>query len=171
MPLPDWSAAVLPLLPLLALLGGTFATAATTGPTTPAAVFARVRAHDFHPVRDGFTFDRTLNQHGVADPADTDWRVRTLAVRDLVRLGPAHAAELQAGLDDTHAHVRQLAAMALGILRQRAAVPRLVALLQGDPESFVRAQAAVALGQIGDDGALPAVEAAQQADAANDVQH
>lgn len=169
MPLTDWSAAALSLLPLLALLGGL--TAAAAEPTTPAEVFARVRAHDFHPVRDGFTFDRTLNQHGVADPADADWRVRTLAVRDLVRLGPAHAAELRAGLNDAHAHVRQLAAMALGILRQRDAVPGLVALLQGDAESFVRAQAAVALGQIGDAGALPAVEAAQQADAANDVQH
>jgi len=130
---------------------------------------AKVRAHEFHPVRDGFTYDRTLDQHGVADPHDSDWWVRTLVLRDLVRAGDAKA--MIASLTDTNPHVRQISAMALGILRVQAAVPALIRLLQEDAEPLVRSQAAVSLGQIGDKSALPAVQGARQADKQRDVQH
>src|SRR5260370_42492923 len=77
----------------LATLLLTCATAAEAdAPTATAAadsterILSQVRKHDFHPIRDGFTFDRHLNTHGVASLNDQDWRVRTLAVRDLVRL-------------------------------------------------------------------------------------
>jgi hypothetical protein len=60
-----------------------------TDPVSPKAndILDRVRQQDFHPLRDGFTFDRHLDKHGVASLDDQDWLVRTLAVRDLVRLG------------------------------------------------------------------------------------
>lgn len=134
-------------------------------------VLGAVRAHEFHPVVDGMTFDRVVKQHGVADPADSDWLVRTLAVRDLVRAGTAGSAQTISGLQDENPHVRQLCAMSLGILRIGGAIPALVRLLQEDAEPFVRSQAAVALGQIGDKSALAEVEAAQMADPQRDVQH
>ena len=151
-----------------ALIAGSLALAGTVQ-ASAVDVLARVRAHEYHPVRDGMTYDRTLDRHGVADPNDSDWRVRTLAVRDLVRAGDPDA--LSAGLTDANPHVRQISAMALGILRVQAAVPAQIRLLQEDAESFVRSQAAVALGQIGDKTALSAVEGARQADRQHDVQH
>ncbi len=50
-----------------------------------APVFRLVSSHEFHPVRNGFTRDRDLGKDGVTSPDDLDWRVRTLAVRDLIR--------------------------------------------------------------------------------------
>jgi len=47
-----------------------------TPPDAVDAALARVREHAFHPIRDGFTFDRSLDEHGVADLNDGDWRVR-----------------------------------------------------------------------------------------------
>jgi len=59
------------------------------------AVLDRVRTHTFHPVDEtSFTVDRTLEEHGIADLDDDDWRVRLLAVRDLVRLGDAKTCKL-----------------------------------------------------------------------------
>ncbi len=139
--------------------------------TAAAAVLARVAAHDFHPIRDGFTYDRTLKQHGVASLDDQDWRVRTLAVRDLVRLGDAATPALLAALGDKNEHVRHVAAMVLGITRATNAVPALEKTLREDGDSVVRSQAAIALGQIGARPSLAAVQAAQKNDKSKDVQH
>lgn len=132
-------------------------------------VLERVRDHDFHPVRDGFTFDRALDKHGVANLADDDWRVRTLAVRDLVAADDAEA--ILAALGDDHRDVRYLAAMALGIRRESAAVKPLAELLISDPRSTVRSQAAIALGQIGGEAVNPALRHARDEDASRDVRH
>ena len=70
-------------LVLTAICTMTFAAESTGNMTAP--ILSRVAAHEFHPIRDGFTYDRDLNKHGVASLEDQDWRVRTLAVRDLVR--------------------------------------------------------------------------------------
>lgn len=135
------------------------------------AILMRVAAHDFHPIRDGFTFDRQLNKHGVASLEDQDWRVRTLAVRDLVRLGTPATAELVAALTHKNEHVRHVAAMTLGILRATNAVPALEKVLREDNDSVVRSQAAIALGQIGLRNSLATVQAAQKEDKSKDVQH
>lgn len=135
------------------------------------AVLARVRAHAFHPVRDGFTYDRALNQHGVASLEDQDWRVRTLAVRDLVRFGSPAAEALVRTLADANPHVRQIGAMALGVLRIASAVAPLAERLERDDDQMVRAQAAVALGQIGDHTALTVLMRVLKNDASRDVQH
>jgi peroxiredoxin len=134
-------------------------------------ILARVRAHDFHPIRDGFTFDRQLNKHGVASLDDRDWRVRTLAVRDLVVLGAPGTPALVRALADKNAHVRHVATMVLGILQATNAVSSLEKVLREDGDSVVRSQAAIALGQIGQRTSLPVVQAVQKDDKSKDVQH
>ena len=44
--------------------------------------------HEFHPLNENnsLTIDKYLKKTGNADLNDDDWRVRFLAVRDLVRL-------------------------------------------------------------------------------------
>jgi alkyl hydroperoxide reductase subunit AhpC len=134
-------------------------------------ILESVATHEFHPIREGFTFDRDLNTHGVARLEDQDWRVRVLAVRNPVRLGlPAMRGLLQ-GTENTNAHVRQVAAMTMGIIRATNAAPTLEKLLRQDLDEVVRSQAAVSLGQIGLRRSLAAVQTAQKNDASRDVQH
>jgi peroxiredoxin len=109
----------------------------------------RVREHRFAEIQDGFTIDPRAKEHGVADPADDAWRVRLLALRDLVRLGPDAARELTGSLSDATPHVRQVVAMALGILGSPTSEGALQERLAEDPDTIVRAQAAVSLGELG----------------------
>jgi peroxiredoxin len=136
-----------------------------------AQILARVTAHDFHPIRDGFTYDRQLNKHGVASLDDQDWHVRTIAVRDLVRLGAPGTPALVTALEDHNSHVRHVSAMTLGILRATNAVPALEKVLCEDGDSVVRSQAAIALGQIGQPALLSVVQAVLKDDKSRDVQH
>lgn len=135
------------------------------------SALARLRAHTFHPIRDGFTYDRALNKHGVADLAAEDWRVRTLVVRDLVRSGKSATPKLANALSDPNPHVRHVSAMALGVLRVTAAAASLAERLERDDDWVVRSQAAVALGQIGDAAYVPVLKKALSADASKDVRH
>lgn len=136
-----------------------------------ARVLQRVKAHDFHPTRGGTTMDRELNKAGVADLADTDWKVRTFAVRDMVKANKAAEGEIIAALSDPNPGVRHLAAMALGIRRSTSAVEPLEKLLRNDPKVTVRTQAAVALGQIGGKDRLTGLRAALQQEKDADVLH
>ncbi len=135
------------------------------------SALARLRDHTFNPIREGFTYDQTLEKQGVASLADEDWRVRTLAVRDLVRLGSSAAPKLARALDDPNSHVRQVCAMVLGLLRITAARTQLAERLERDEDWVVRSQAAVALGQIGDASFLPVLKTALATDSSRDVQH
>lgn len=135
------------------------------------AILQRVADHEFNPLRDGFTFDRQLNKHGVASLSDKDWLVRTLAVRDLVRLEMPATSALFSALNHTNRHVRHVAVTALGILQATQAITALERLLGQDAEPVVRSQAAIALGQIGQRGSLAAVQSARKADKSKDVQH
>jgi peroxiredoxin len=107
----------------------------------------------------------------VADLEDPDWRVRLLAVRDLVRLGPPAGSALITALAHTNGHVRHVAAMTLGILELQDAAQALELALRQDPDEVVRAQAAVALSQIGRQGSLPVVRQAHTDDPSKDVRH
>ncbi len=109
----------------------------------------RIRRHPFAEIRGGRTIDPQTGQEGIADLGDDAWRVRQLAIRDLVRLGDAAAAELPAHLRDEDSHVRHVAAAVLGILKAEAAVQALEARLEEDPDPVVRSQAALSLGQMG----------------------
>jgi len=120
-------------------------------PTSPPAseVARRIDAYSFAPVDNGFTVDPETGNDGVADLQDDDWRVRTLAVRALVRCGQEERADVRELLDHGDEHVRQIAALVLGLLRAESVVGTLSRRLRNDPDPVVRSQAAVALGQIG----------------------
>lgn len=112
-------------------------------------VFAAVASHEFHPVVSGFTHDRTLGKPGIASLDDPGWKIRTLALRDLARLGPEAESGIRERLFHENLHVRYIAAAALGIRAEKSAVGDLARVLQADPEMLVRSQAAIALRQIG----------------------
>lgn len=134
-------------------------------------VFSRVRIHDFHPVNnENFTIDRGLEKDGIADLSNTDWMVRLLAVRDLVRIGIDAGAEIRAGLRDNDPHVRYVCAKALGILGDNSAVTELERVVQDDPNDLVRSQAVMALGQIEAEASLSLLEETVKTDT-RDVQH
>lgn len=136
-------------------------------------VFERVRAHDFHPLNDdnSMTLDRHLNVAGIADLDDDDWKVRLLAVRDLVRAGIDDAGRIRVGLTDRSDHVRQISAMALGILRAGQAIEDLASVLANDNVIMVRSQAAVSLGQIGSRQSLGLLRERLEEDPSRDVRH
>ncbi len=139
-------------------------------------IFERVRSHDFHPLDDdnAMTMDRHLNVAGIADLDDDDWRVRLLAVRDLVRAGVADisdAERIRVGLTDQSPHVRQISAMALGILRADQAIEELEYVVANDINTMVRSQAAVSLGQIGSKQSLGLLRKSLEEDPSRDVRH
>lgn len=88
----------------------------------------------------GEMLSRRLEQAGPADAATKD----------------AVAALMKAMGDDKPAELRGAAALALGRMRARAAVPRLIEMA-GDDEAKVRRAACMALGLIGDDDAKAAL--------------
>ena len=125
-------------------------------------VFERVRAHNFED-NDG--------SDSVGDLTDDAWRVRTLAIRDLVRLGSTSTAGVVAGMRDKNRHVRHVCVAALGILGVKEACDDLLTALANDPDPIVRGQAAQALGQIGCTQAVPALKTAARGDSSKYVQH
>jgi peroxiredoxin len=138
-----------------------------------ADVFTRVRQHEFHPLNgDGtFTNDRTLGKHGIADVDNEDWRVRLLAISNLVRLLPDAADDVSQGLFDKNLHVRQIAAAALGIARQTTAAGKLEQALKEDDSPLVRSQAAMSLGQMESGGSLDLLRKRWKEDPSRDVRH
>lgn len=138
-----------------------------------AMVFSRVEAHEFHPFNEEqtFTHDRELGQAGIADLDDTDWRVRLLAVRDLVRLGLEETEAIAEGLSHPDKHVRQTSALALGILKAESARPRLEELARKDSIAMVRSQAVIALGQMEATASLPFLRKLLLGDESRDVRH
>jgi len=135
------------------------------------AILARVRDHPFAAIEDGATIDPGTGRQGIADLADESWRVRLLAVRDLVRLEGRATEELPSYLDDGNAHVRHIAVMVLGLLRAGAAAGALEARLAEDPDAVVRAQAAIALGQLGLERSLAPLRTDLYRDPSPDVRH
>ncbi|MDF1559608.1 MAG: redoxin domain-containing protein [Bacteroidales bacterium] len=136
-------------------------------------VIERVRTHDFNPLNEdnSMTLDRSLNVAGIADLNNNDWQVRLLAVRDLVRVGDNNVKEVIAGLTDKSAHVRQVCAMALGILRSKDAISSLEQLVRQDENTMVRSQAVIALGQIEAGSSLALLHETLKTDPSRDVQH
>lgn len=134
-------------------------------------IFERIMRHSFHPLNDrNFTVDRELNEDGIADLDDEDWRIRVLAISDLVSGGPAVVESLEDALTDDDVHVRYIAAKAAGVRADEELFDALERVLTDDPRGAVRAQAAMSLGQIGDDKALESLRHAERADD-RDVKH
>lgn len=135
------------------------------------AVVETLRTHEFHPIQDGFTYDRHLETHGVADMDDADGTVRVRAIHEMVGAGAKDQTTLIELLSDENPRVRDVAAAALGILRADKAVSQLARVLAEDPDEVVRSQAAISLGEIGDAGASDALRLAKEEDASRDVRH
>ncbi|MHC4364194.1 MAG: redoxin domain-containing protein [Planctomycetota bacterium] len=132
------------------------------------------RSIDVHQILDRVrkhNFERNSGYEGVGDLSDQAWRVRTLAIRDLVRAGPAGVPTLTAGLDDENRHIRHVCVTALGILGVEDAGEDLLGVLTDDPDPIVRGQAAQALAQIGYAQAMSSLEKAAKQDESEHVRH
>jgi len=140
---------------------------------TVSNVFSRVHQHEFHPLNGegSFTNDRVLGKHGIADVNNDDWRVRLLAIGDLVRLLPDAADDVAQGLFDKNLHVRQIAAAALGVARQTTTAGKLEQALKKDASPLVRSQAAMSLGQMESGGSLELLRKLWKEDSSRDVRH
>lgn len=125
-------------------------------------ILDRVRNHNF---------ESNNGYDGVADLNDNAWKVRTLAIRDLLRLGSEAMPVLIAGLKDNDRHVRHVCISALGILGVHSAGSELLSLLTEDPDPVVRGQAAEALGQIKYTRALSILKKVSRQDENQYVQH
>jgi len=84
----------------------------------------------------------------------TDKEVSQSAAEALIACGAKAVAPLLDALKSEHAGARQLAATALGEIRDKRAVEPLILLLQTDDEYVVRTAAATALGQLKDTRAV-----------------
>ncbi len=140
---------------------------------TVSQVFTRVRAHEFHPLNEdnSFTIDRKLGVAGIADLNNDDWRIRLLAVRDLVRAGTKDINEIKKGLVDQSVNVRQVSAMALGLLGAKSAIGDLEQMVREDKNVMVRSQAVFALGQIESQSSLKLLRDKLIDDPSRDVRH
>ena len=136
-------------------------------------VLERVKTHDFNPLNEdnSMTLDRSLNVAGIADMDNDDWQVRLLAVRDLVRAGNKNMKEIVIGLADNSVYVRQVCAMALGILKSNDAINSLEQIVRQDENTMVRSQAVIALGQIESKSSLGLLRNKQTSDPSRDVRH
>ncbi len=136
-------------------------------------VLARVSAHEFHPLNEdnSLTIDRNLKTTGLADLNNDDWRIRLLAVRDLVRAGLENLDMIKAGLKDESMHVRQVSAMAVGILKAQSAVEDLEQIVREDDITMVRSQAITALGQIESERSLVLLHEILAEDKSRDIRH
>lgn len=136
-------------------------------------IFERISQHDFHPLneKNTLTQDRELGLIGLADLDNLDWKVRTLAIRDLVREGIEASNKIANGLAHQSIYVRQVSAMALGILKAETEISALEKVLLKDENAMVRAQAAISLGQIESSHSLDLLSNRLENDVENDVRH
>ena len=131
------------------------------------AVLEWLVGHLFRPVEDGMTKEPTSGQSGLDDFANQDWRVRTLALRDLIRGGDV--AALTGLLGHASPEVRYLSAAALGVLEAESSLDGLHRLLAEDGSSTVRSQAAISIGQIGQETSVGLLEGRAETDGHRDV--
>lgn len=145
----------------------------TTETYNVSAIFERVANHDFHPLneKNTLTVDKNLGVVGLADLDNQDWKIRTLAVRDLLIEGIESSDRISNGLNHESIYVRQISAMSLGILRANSSVTALEYVLMEDENAMVRAQAAIALGQIESESSLDLLKERLINDPENDVRH
>ncbi|MDF1550175.1 MAG: HEAT repeat domain-containing protein [Bacteroidales bacterium] len=140
---------------------------------SPEIVYNRLRAHSFNPLKqdNSMTIDKILDKAGIAELDDQDWKVRLLAVRDLIKAGKKSTEEIIIGLSDSSMHIRQVCAMALGILKAKEAIGKLEQLLKTDENTMVRSQAAIALGQMEAEQSVALLKEVLESDPSRDVMH
>jgi len=140
---------------------------------TVSEVIEQIHNHNFHPLGEGkaMTYDRNLNEAGIANLENDDWKVRLLAVSDLVRIGIESDNEIIEGLTHKDEHVRQACAMALGILKAQEAIDDLEQIVKDDENAMVRSQAVIAIGQIESRNSLELLHDKMSNDPSRDVRH
>lgn len=136
-------------------------------------VLQKVASHSFHPLDEdhSFTMDRGVGKHGIASLDDADWRVRSLAIRDLLLELPKNAPAVRLALQHDSHHVRQIVGAALAIGGDQASISKLGSLLEHDPSSLVRAQAAMSLGQLVSTNSIDLLKNRFSEDPSKDVRH
>ena len=103
-------------------------------------ILESIREHDF---------EKNNGYDGIANLEDQAWRVRTLAVRDLVKMDPEIGPILITFLQDKNQHVRDISVMVLGILKVESAQNALKNVAENDAAPVVRVEAVEALSKIG----------------------
>lgn len=91
----------------------------------------------------------TILQAG-AENKDTDQRVITMRVLELISRDAKAVSMAEKGLQDKEEQVRAAAALSLGVMEDKSAVPKLRAVVKSDSEGAVVLAAAKALIQLGD---------------------
>lgn len=136
-------------------------------------IFKSVKTHNFYPLDSGGsrTQDSTLGVTGIADLNNEDWKIRTLAVRDLIRAGIDEDDQIIKGLYDQSIHIKQVSAMALGILRAEKAIADLEHIIANDDNVMVRCQAIIALGQMESTQSLGILKEVLENDPSRDIKH
>ena len=136
-------------------------------------IFTSVKSHNFYPLDSGgsLTQDSTLGVTGIADLNNEDWKIRTLAVRDLIRAGIDEDDQIIKGLYDQSIHIKQVSAMALGILRAEKAISDLEHIITNDDNVMVRCQAIIALGQMESTQSLGILKEVLENDPSRDIKH
>ena len=136
-------------------------------------VIQRIAEHQFYPMNEDFslTLENESGEAGIADLNNEDWKVRLLGVRDLVRAGTVSVEEIIAGLTHDNGNVRQVCAMALGILGSEKGVSGLEQLAREETRAVVRSQAIISLGQIGSTGSLDLLRKIAGETDSRDVMH
>jgi len=146
--------------------------ARTEGLDDVSGIFRALAAHNFHPLNEenAMTYDRNLNKAGIANLDNEDWKIRLLAVRDLVRV-KTKGHDIVGGLEHPSPHVRQVTAKALGITRSTDKMDQLAQVAREDSVTMVRSQAVMALGQMEAREKLSVLKEIQEKDSSRDVQH
>ncbi len=136
-------------------------------------VIQRVSEHHFNPLNEdgSLTIDHMAREAGIPDINNKDWQVRLLGVRDLVRNGENAMDEIVTGLKNSNENVRQVCAMALGILKSEEGIAGLEKLALEDTVAVVRSQAIIALGQIESTRSLDLLNKIREEDPSRDVKH
>lgn len=124
----------------------------------------------FQTIRD-HNFEKNSGYEGVPGNGDNAWKVRILAISDLVKSALGDYPEIIDGLDDQNRHVRHVAVTSLGLLGVKQAGPGLLKLLVEDPDPIVRCRAAQALGQIRYDKAKETLKKIASEDKNKNVAH
>lgn len=136
-------------------------------------VIDRIAAHDFNPLNEDYslTLDHAEREAGIPDLDNKDWKVRLLGVRDLVKAGQSSVDGIIVGLQHPNMHVRQVCAMALGILSAEESIAGLEKLAIEDSITMVRSQAIIALGQIESESSIDLLNKILKEDPSRDVTH
>lgn len=131
-----------------------------------------VEDYSFNPIVNGFTKEPALdNTDGVADLNDKAWRVRLLAIRDLVKLGEEAVPEIIKLLEHDDPHVRHVASYVLGLWQTDESEKALINLVEKEKDPVVRSQVVISLGRLNSQDSLPALEKLAENDPSRDVQH